>query len=105
MKSKPKENHETENNWCKMTKFHRAQKPTCIWFLIAILPSFVPTTVGSDAPTAMIAPCYSNSHISVRYAALHENRNGEKDKLFILQFQVAILHQTYQLQTYQDSKE
>jgi hypothetical protein len=31
---------------------------TCIWFLIPILPSFVPTTVGSDAPTAMIAPCF-----------------------------------------------
>lgn len=31
---------------------------TCIWLLIPILPSFVPTTVGCDEPTAMIAPCF-----------------------------------------------
>jgi hypothetical protein len=33
---------------------------TCIWFFIPIRPSLVPTTVGCDAPTAIIAPCINH---------------------------------------------
>ena len=55
------------NTWCRNSQFGERdlRKITCIWLFMPIRPSLVATTVGSDAPTAMIAPCRKNMQINI----------------------------------------